>query len=109
MAKRFEIEPDRGFVVVRLAPALNHRLRTEDEAELRQLVRDNELVVFDFSSTTRANTTWIRFVHALTIDARDMGKDVVVAGMIDALLDKADLIAVKQDLRLEPTVEGIAR
>ncbi len=109
MAKPFEIEPVRGFQVVRMAPALNQRVRAEDKAVLKQLVRDNELVVFDFSSTRRANTTWIRLVHALTVDARDMGKEVVVAAMNEALLKKADLIAVKQDLRLEPTVEGIAR
>ena len=65
--------------------------------------------MFDFSSTLDVVTDWIRFVYRLAESAKRAGKEVIVAGMPEHLLEKTDLIALRKRFAHADSVEEALR
>jgi hypothetical protein len=105
MTNPFEIEYDADRCIVVWAAQVHHSVTLPDERALSQLVEDNRFVVYNFGATRVIGTRWLRLVQRLSIVADSMGKEIAVVGLTAMLLEKADLVAIKQDLHLYDSLE----
>jgi len=98
--KAYEINETADRILVTWPANIPFTPRTVHEKELGELVRDGKELVFDFSLTRVLGTRWIRLVQRLSIARDDMGKMLLIAGLHETLLEKADLIAIRADLHI---------
>lgn len=107
MNEPFEITYHGARCVVVWATQVYQRLDQAREHTLTQLITTNPIVVFDFAQTRVIGTRWLRLVQRLSINADDMGKEIAVVGLVEALLTKADIVAIKPDLHIYDSLEQV--
>jgi hypothetical protein len=98
-------DDDPDFVVLRWETRVSSRPTPDQFQELRQLVQRGKPVLFDFTATRSLGTRWLRLAHRLCVESSEMGKELLVVGLNEVLLEKADVIAIISDLRTFPTIE----
>lgn len=96
---------DPEFVLVIWAEQVSHSPRPEHVLALEQLVQQGKPVVFDFSETRVIGTRWLRLTQRLTLQADDMGKELLTVGLDEVLSEKADIIAILDQLHVYPSLE----
>jgi len=89
------------------ASQIYQRLDQAREHTLTQLITNNPIVVFDFAQSRVIGTRWLRLVQRLSIYADGMAKEIAVVGLVEALLAKADIVAIRPDLHIYDSLEQV--
>jgi hypothetical protein len=102
----FKVAPiDEKKVVVHFAPIVS-RLRTrESDDELSGLVDDYDFIACDLSRTKLIASDWLRFLNRLTIKAKSTGKILALAGLQANVLEMADILALKNFVKVRQVEE----
>ncbi len=74
-------------------------------SELRGYVQQYEAVAFDVSASEDIQSPWLRLFAELSEEAKEAGKSLSLVGMKSVLLRRADLLGVKESLRLCTSLE----
>lgn len=94
MSKAFTIlEQTAKKSVVAFGKSLVARTQEQDRT-LSDLVRSSDLVVFDLTDTRSAASDWIRYLARLSVEAKEMGREVKIKNMSSRIKMTADALAI---------------
>lgn len=101
----FSVRAEPGATVLGFGEYVDQPRSIDDDTMLDGLVAAGDLVC-DLSHTRYLSSDWLRYLVKLTLRSERLGRRVRLAGVQPNVLETADLIAVKGQLRLFPTVQA---